>query len=374
MTKGYPEFRRRRQIAYEVFSKCQNSKMLPDGMEFVYPKTAKWDEKLQAFKSFWRTGLPFFDTQVETLDEIIVLRVRGPEGARERLQSFIEEDLSDNPASLKRRIKFGFRRLTGFMRMKPDFLIIGAAKCGTTSVYQYLLQHPSIGRTFRKEIYFIDRNFHKGMNWYRAYFPILMRKLWNEKFHQRPFVSGEATPCYLFHPHAPKRVFQNFPRIKLIAILRNPIDRAYSYYHMKLRYGYEDLTFEECIKAEDERLSGELEKMLLNENYFSFNRQHYSYLARGIYADQLESWFKFFPREQMLILRMEDLYKDQSKTLNCVAEFLNLPSWIPKPEGEFNSIPYPKMNTETRSQLIDYFRPHNQRLRELLNMEFEWDK
>src|SRR5439155_957892 len=122
-------------------------------------------------------------------------------------------------------------------------------------------------------------------------------------------LTGEASPYYLFHPRVPKRVRELLPSVKLIVLLRNPCDRAYSHYHHEVRLGVEALPFEAAIEREGERLRGEPEKLLASDTYYSFNHQHYSYLARGVYIDQLLAWRgDLFPKEQLLILRSEDPY------------------------------------------------------------------
>ena len=187
-------------------------------------------------------------------------------------------------------------------------------------------------------------------------------------------MTGEATPCYLFHPHVPKRVFERLPGVKLIVLLRNPVDRAYAFYNMQVRRRRETLSFEAAIEREEERLGGELEKMLADENYFSFNRHHYSYVSRGIYVDQLKHWMNFFPKEQISILISEHLFKDPLETFKRVIQFLDLPSWEPKEFTRENHMPYPKMDETTRKRLIACFEPHNQRLYKFLGMKLDWDR
>jgi len=131
-------------------------------------------------------------------------------------------------------------------------------------------------------------------------------------------LTGEASPYYLFHPHAPRRMVETVPRARLITLLRNPVDRAYSHYQMIVRFGREPLTFEEALAAEQARLSGEVSKMLADERYQSFPHQYLSYLSRGIYVDQLMHWSKFFSDDQMLVLKSEDFFERTPETL-CVA-------------------------------------------------------
>lgn len=277
---------------------------------------------------------------------------------------------------IKLALRITPRLLTNHIRVLPNFLIIGAAKCGTSSLYHYLTRHPCVAPAFRKEVYFFDRTFRRGMAWYRSFFPTLLEKYYAKKIYKKDLLTGESTPCYFFHPHAPQRTFRSIPEVKLIVLLRNPVDRAYSFYHMQFRRGIETLSFEQAIEREEERLQGELEKMLQDEYYFSFNRQNYSYLSRGIYVDQLKNWMRFFSKEKILILISEHMYTEPSKSFRQVLDFLNLPNWEPEEYKVFNSAPslYPQMDLTTRKHLIHYFRPYNQQLYEFLGMHIDWDK
>ena len=120
---------------------------------------------------------------------------------------------------------------------KPNFLIIGAQRCGTTSLYNYLIQHPQIVPSSKKEVHFFDLNFHLGQSWYEKHFPEVSDNI----------LTGEASPYYIFHPLCPKRIFDYDPSVKLIVILRNPIDRAYSHYRHIVRLGHEPLKFEDAL-------------------------------------------------------------------------------------------------------------------------------
>ena len=158
---------------------------------------------------------------------------------------------------------------TGSTHVLPDFLIIGAARSGTTSLYQYLTEHPSIIPGVGKEIYFFDKKFKKGINWYKSFFPTKFSMAIIKNKQKTKCITGEATPRYLHYPHAPKRIFEFLPKIKLIVLLRNPIDRAYSHYQMEVSSGNEELSFEESIEKEEERTKGIMEKMQCDENFYS---------------------------------------------------------------------------------------------------------
>ncbi|MEP6514646.1 sulfotransferase domain-containing protein [Microcoleus vaginatus] len=247
----------------------------------------------------------------------------------------------------------------------PDFIIIGAQKGGTTSLYNYLIQHPQIAPATQKEIHYFDLNFDKTWEWYCSQFP------------QPPtaenLLTGEASPYYIFHPQVPQRIYDLCPKVKIIALLRNPVDRAISHYYYYIKIGYETLSLEEAIAAEPERLKGEIEKLLANPTYYSYEHQHHSYLTRGIYADQLPAWMKLFPKSQISIIKSEDLYSNPAKICNSVLEFLDLPPHQLKSYGKHNSSEYPPISDTVYDQLKAYFRSHNQRLAELCDRDFGWD-
>jgi len=273
-------------------------------------------------------------------------------------------------------IKKAFRASTNSIRMMPDFIIIGAQKGGTTSLYRYLTEHPCIAPIYIKEPHFFDIYFYKGLHWYRAHFPTAVEKYYAQRFQQHDLITGEASPYYLFHPQAARRIAKTLPRTRLIVLLRNPIDRAYSQYqHQTRQNGVEPLTFEEALDCEEKRLAGEAEKLLKDEKYFSFNHRHYSYLARSKYIEQLPAWMNLFPREQFLILRSEDIFTDPVSIVRQTLEFLNLPTVGMRTDYKpFNDASYTKMAPATRARLVEYFKPYNARLYEFLDRDFEWDK
>jgi len=260
-----------------------------------------------------------------------------------------------------------FHRLTTSLRVLPDFLVIGTMKGGTTSFFNYLVEHPQVRPPFRKEIKFFDIHYIQGPGWYRAHFPLGYKM-------KIGAVTGEATPYYIFHPTAPQRIAQTLPQVRLITLLRNPVDRAYSHYNHMLRVGREPLSFEEAIEREPERLAGEAEKIIADPRYSTFKHLHYSYLARGRYIEQLRQWFKFFPREQMLILSSEDLYSSPASVYGVAVAFLGIPAWEPDDFSVFKQGGYERMPAPLRKRLLDYFKPYNEELFALLDTTFRWDK
>lgn len=260
--------------------------------------------------------------------------------------------------------RMGWRRSTWRARRAPDFLIIGAQRCGTSSLYRYLTQHPGIDSALRKEVHFFDDNFARGLSWYRAHFAVSRRT--------GAALTGEGSPYYIYHPAVPQRVSQTLARVKLIALLRNPVVRAYSHFHHECRMKRETLSFEEAIDLEAERLNDEGQKLLDGRVDYSFNHRTYSYLDRGIYVDQLKNWERFFPKEQMLILKCEDFYEDTAATLRQTYEFLELPPAESRTYRKPKYPGYPPMSPATTRRLTEHFEPHNQRLYEHLGRRFDW--
>jgi len=276
------------------------------------------------------------------------------------------------------RTDWAFRRATANMRLRPTFLIIGASKSGTTSLHRYLLENPAVLCACRKEIRYFALKYHRGERWYRAQFPLgptaTLRRL---RASVRPVV-GEASPIYLFHPYVPARVHAFNPDMKLIAVLRDPVDRAHSHYHMQMRWGWETLSFEEALDREDARLDGELAKLHDNPLDYPELVSRMSYVARGRYAEQLERWFELFPREQMLLLTSDELFSDPARTTSRVTRFLEIPEHhatsYARLAGGGGVFDYSPMNPATRERLARAFEPHNRRLEELLGRELHWTR
>jgi hypothetical protein len=287
---------------------------------------------------------------------------------------------------LRRRyanLKMLVGRNPGRGRVLPDFIVIGAAKSGTTSLYGALADHPFVvpcttdeGHFDKtKEVHFFDYNSYRGEDWYRSHFPLAQEQLEFAREHGRPFLTGEASPSYISHLWAPRRIRQLLPDAKLIAAFRNPVDRAYSQFTMSLREGVEDLdSFEEATRREEERLRPEIERMSADPYYNSWNYGCWSYLSRSRYAEQVERWLELFPREQFLFLKAEDLFDEPERTLDAVYEFVGLPPYRPAQPPRLNTSEYQAMPAETRALLREYFRPHNERLYELVGVDFGWER
>jgi Sulfotransferase domain len=268
------------------------------------------------------------------------------------------------PEPARKVLRGGYRAYgsaTAGLRPLPDFLILGAQKAGTTALYAYLRWHPEITGPSFKEVSFFDRHYAKGERWYRAHMPVRRRSL-----------VGEASPSYLFHPLAPERVAGMLPGARLIALLRNPVDRAFSHYQHEVALGREPLSFEDAVDREDERMQSELERMLRDPSYFSLAWWNYTYIARGRYAEQLERWFAAFPREQLLVLFTEELSADTAATYRRVLDFLGVTARDLETYPRIFDRDYADMNPGTRARLHKEFEKPNRRLASLLGRDLPW--
>jgi len=272
-----------------------------------------------------------------------------------------------------------YRGMTGPLRLLPDFLLIGTQRGGTNALYHYLQTHPRIKPATTPDTHFFDKKFNKGLAWYRGHFPTWLERYYAQHLRQEAFLTGEACSSYLFYPRAPLRVAEALPHVKLIILLRNPVDRAYSQYFHAVELGHETLPFEEAIRDEEERTARERAKIMQNANYYSDIYTHRSYLSRGVYVEQLRAWMGLFPREQFLILKSEDFYADPVTAFKQVSTFLNLieaePQLRKRDYKQYSHNRYfSAMEPALRKRLIAHFEPHNARLSDFLGVDFGWDK
>jgi hypothetical protein len=259
-------------------------------------------------------------------------------------------------------------------RVLPDFVIIGAAKAGTTSLYDWLGEHPCVAPASTKEVHYFDYNYYRGEDWYRGHFPLRADLDALSARNGVRCITGEASPPYIAHQWAPERVAKLLPGVRLLVTLRNPIERAYSQFQMTRRENEEPLaSFADAIAAEEGRLAPERARCLADPRYNSWPIGCWSYLMRSRYAEQLERWFELFPREQFHVITLEDMAADPQAVLDGVHAVLGLPGHRHDNLPPKHVAPaYAEMGDEARALLADYFRPHNARLYELLGVDYGW--
>jgi hypothetical protein len=268
---------------------------------------------------------------------------------------------------------FQFKMATSYLRIQPSYLIVGAQKGGTTSLYRYLASHPQVIESYLKEVHFFDLNFRRKERWYRAHFALHFPHNIVGRLRKKKIITGDCTPYYLFHPHAPSRVASLYPDMKIIAVLRNPVDRAYSHYMHNKRKGRETRSFDAAIAEEQTVMPAEIERMALDADYYSHYHRHFSYLYRGIYVDQLARWARHIPQKQTLILHSEEIFLSPQKVFAKILRFLDLRDHHLDDYRAFNKQSYSShMQRKTREELNDFFQPHNKRLYEYLGVDYSW--
>lgn len=353
------------QATYALFGERLAERELPKGYALAYPEGQVWSERLQAFCTTFEHGHPGFSLHVVPEQGRLWLHVEGPAGSREYLRDTLTLS-SGVRHSWRWKTCHRFRRLTAPLRRLPDFLIIGAARSGTTALHRYLAEHPAVAEAERKEIGFFDRHWSHGANWYRAHFPLAISSAKQ--------MTGEGTPEYLFDPRVPARVASLVPEVRLIALLREPLERAYSHYHLQVRNGLESLPFAEAVELEEQRMAGELERMNADPSYFSETRHAHSYCTRGLYAEQLEPWLAAFSRDQLLVLSTEAFERDSAGSFQRVLRFLGLDAWDPPEYRRHHRAPRAALDPELTQRFAPRFEASNERLYELLGEDLGWDQ
>jgi hypothetical protein len=267
-----------------------------------------------------------------------------------------------------------WRRVSSRARVLPDFVVIGAQKSGTTSLYRYLTAHPSIVGAATKEVHYFDVNHRRGVDWYRSNFPPRRRLERLTSRLGRRAMTGEASPYYLFHPHVPQRMHELLPDAKLIVLLRDPVERAISHHNHEVQDGFETLPLAEAIEAEERRLPRSPDVLARDEpSPAAFSHRHHSYLSRGRYAEQLEVWFALYPRERFLIMESRELFDEPPAAVARTLAFLDLPPHELSSYDNLSSRAKGEIAPDLRRRLYEYFAPHNRRLYELLGTDFRWE-
>jgi len=247
----------------------------------------------------------------------------------------------------------------------PDFFILGGMKCGTTSLFNYLAQHPDILLPEEKELHYYDIHRYQGqtLDEYLERFP-------GKKEQQ---ITGEATPFYLTHPHCPEWIHGDFPEAKFIVMMRNPVDRFWSQFNQMKRYRHYAGTPEDAIALEKSDGESHWQKALADPEYPVDDLKMCSLLRRGCYASQLDNWLKWFDRDRFLLLFTEDLLRDRGNVVNRALEFLGFNAVTDlRLDKLHHTQEYSHMTDKLRSELEDFYAPHNQRLADFMQVTLPW--
>jgi hypothetical protein len=255
--------------------------------------------------------------------------------------------------------------LTRRRGMVPGYLVVGTKRGGSTSIAQWISQHPEVAPCrSNKGTHYFDVNHGRGWSWYLSCFPPATGQ------HR---LTGEASPYYMFHPLAPERIARELPDVKLVVSLREPVARAWSHHQYETQQGYEDRPFAEALELEESRLAGEEERLRRDPSYESFAHRHHAYLRRGHYAEQLERLYELFDPAQVLVLRSESMFTDPHGELARVWEFLGLTPVRLEGLDRLKATHRPlAIDADLARRLQDHYRPWNERLAKLPGVDVTW--
>src|SRR4051812_548805 len=278
-------------------------------------------------------------------------------------------DVSKVPAPLKRVVHLGSRsygRLTAPGRMTPSFLICGGQRCGTTSLYRALAAHPAVLKAvLHKGVHYFDTSYHRGMAWYRGHFPLQRHA---DKISERygvPARTFESSPYYMYHPQAAARIARDLPYAKIVVLVRDPVERAYSQHAHEVARGFEpERDFSTALALEPARLHRQEEKLTQDPEYYSFAHQHHAYRARGEYARYLGVMAQHVGRERIHVVESERFFAEPEQTYDDVLDFLGLPTNLERPPFErHNARPRAAdMDAVIRHELATHYAPHDEAL------------
>jgi hypothetical protein len=264
-------------------------------------------------------------------------------------------------------------RLTYRARMLPGFLIVGAQRSGTTSMYRTLDQHPAILKAvLHKGVHYFDTGYDHSLAWYQGHFPLRARAARARRATGDVPLTFESSPYYMFHPLAAGRISRDLPGVRLLVLVRDPVERAYSAHAHELARGYETEPFQRALELEDQRLAGEAERIVSQPGYLSHSHQHQAYLTRGLYADQLERLARHVGRDRVHVVDSGRFFTEPEPVYDGVLEFLGLRRHGYPVFERHNARPRAPMPETLRAQLNQHFATPDERLTSWLGHPPSW--
>jgi hypothetical protein len=262
---------------------------------------------------------------------------------------------------------------TSGRRAVPDFLLVGAQRCGTTSLFRALLSHPHVLRAnFLKGVNYFDVSADKGPRWYRAHLPLTSTARRHAAPGQDHALVFEASGYYMFHPHAPARIIDELPDVKIVAMVRDPVERAFSAYKHEFARGFESEPLERALALEDERVTPELARMLADRSYHSDVYRHQAYRRRGHYAEQLQLFADGLGRDRVHVVQSELFFDEPVEEYTRLLRFLQLPVVLPDSFDRYNPRPSAPLDASVAASLREHFAPHDAALEPFLHDRPSW--
>lgn len=274
---------------------------------------------------------------------------------------------------LGRRVSVATGRRTAGLRMTPGFVLAGAQRCGTTSMFRALVAHPAVlPAVHHKGVNYFDVNYGRGMGWYLGHFPLRRVAAVRTRAAGEEPVTFDASGYYVYHPHAAARLGHDLPGIKVIVMLRDPVERAFSAYKHEFARGFETESFERALELEDERVQPELDRMLADPTYYSTIHRHASYRRRGQYAEQLERLVDAVGRDRLLVVDSQDFFTTPEQEYRRITDFLGLRPFQPERFDRWNARPGSGLSDAARDYLGSRLAPHDAALERFLGHPPSW--
>ncbi len=272
--------------------------------------------------------------------------------------------------NIHHRQAFAYHRYPlNFLRKKPVFFLIGTQKAGTTSLFSYLIQHPEIASPIIKELQFFNMNYQRGINYYHSFFPL-------KALSGKKVIAGEATPDYFDHPLAPERLYKYNPQAKLIVVLRDPVKRAFSHFNFVKSYNNDikNASFFEALDKEKKILKTAFEHIRTQPVKSAIDISNYGYIYKGEYINHLRRWFRFFSKNQILIIDFNLLKTNPEQVLETICKFLEIDESFKfsTAQKQNQTTYYSKLTYDEQAVLIKHFTPYNKELFDFLGEKFDW--
>jgi hypothetical protein len=240
-------------------------------------------------------------------------------------------------------------------------------------MYRVIGQHPGVLKpVLHREVHYFDDAYERKLGWYRAHFPLEAHARRIERSTGISPIAFETSPYYMFHPLAGERIARDLPGVKLLVLVRDPVERAHSAHAHEVKWRHEELSFEAALEVEDSRLKGEVERILADPRYVSHSHRHHAYVARGRYIEQLERLEAVFGRERIHVIDSGDFFTQPEQVYDAVLEFLELPHRGYPSFPRENARPRAPMPDSVRNALDAHFLPFDERLAKWLGRDPSW--
>ena len=280
------------------------------------------------------------------------------QGARQRLPEPVVEGL--------RSAQELWGSTTSGLRMLPSFIVVGAQRCGSTTLFRLLSEHPDVVRpTASKGIGYFDVNYGRGLRWYRGHFPLAAG-------HGPDKVTFESSGYYSFHPLAAGRMATDLPGVRAVMLVRDPVERAHSAYKHEAARGFEDLDFAGALEAEAGGLDGEVERMVADPDYQSFEHRHHAYVGRGRYAEQVARLDAELGRDHVHLVDADRFFADPRTTFGELTDWLGLRPWDAPSVPQANARPGDLLSEELRDRLRRCFEDSDEALAARMGRAPSW--